>query len=80
MSGTDECIKVLLKYGYKVPSEWKPTYDYPVPARHSCVHYAEHLRTCSILKRTYCKYEDCNFFDAKGDKNGKRSSKQTARF
>ena len=62
MSGVDECAKVFLKYGYRVPSPWKPTYDYTLQAKHSCVFYDEKLRRCNTLKRTYCKYEDCKFY------------------
>lgn len=65
MSGADECAKVFLKYGYRVPSQWKPTYDYPMPAKHSCKFYKPELRKCTTLKRTYCKYEDCNFYKDK---------------
>lgn len=59
---------ILEGFGYKKVSQWKPKYDVAVPARRTCIHYNSSCGKCVDLRRTYCKYEDCNFFKDRKEK------------
>ena len=64
-SALKECNKVLSKYGYRKLTSWQPSYASVVPPRRDCALYDSKRNRCASLKRTYCQYEDCDFYRGK---------------
>ena len=66
--GYDPSIREILHhYGYKPPADKDYNHMLKKPPLEDCFGFSPRRNKCTVLNKTYCMYEKCNFYHKRID-------------